>query len=144
MNNLFKNELEELSIIINSKTIIQNILYKLSHDRNVIYFLDNVVENAKKYDGLERMEKYYFNKELTEMYELLNNLIYVLLQESPTKNKTSVEILEPCSVLPDNGGLSLIRKLGYFPLIQLLEEKRTTEKYIDSYNSESNVEFFKK
>jgi hypothetical protein len=143
MHDLFKDEIKQLNTLLNSKNIFQNTMYKLRNDRNVSYFLKNLVENAVNYDSLERMDKYDFNKQLEEMHEILNMIFYTALRTYPTQGKTAEEIMEPCMIFSDHIGLAFIKQFSYFPIIQLLEQKRIKEKLIENEYSDECLKNYK-
>lgn len=136
---MFEKEKEQLSVIINSKSIIQNISYKLSKDKNSIDFFENLITNIKNYWNMdnnvtkERMHNYYFLNDLKEMYKILNFLNQSLRSVDLTKNKTAEEIAKCCSVFPDHIGERIIISLSYLPIINLFYEKIKYLNYVSSY-----------
>jgi hypothetical protein len=142
MNNLFKEEIKSLNIILNKKNVIQNIIYKLRTDKNVGHFIDNLISNSKKYNEMGRMDKYYFNNNLKEFYDILSMLIEILINDSNTKNKSADEIVEPCIIFPDRIGESLMEMIGIFPIIKILEIKRKNTEYFKKLVTDEDLEFF--
>lgn len=142
MNNLFQKETEQLNIINNTKNIIMSILYKLKNDKNVSYFLENLIYHCSNYENLEHMEKYYFEKELEEMNKILSLYIYSLKRNYPTKDCTAEEIIEPCIILNDYYGLSLMRIIGYYPLIKIMQEKVKYLSTIKNHLKQEDLEFY--
>ena len=130
---MFNEDKENLRTIIHSKSVIQNITYKLKNDLNTKSFMDNVVDNIENYDSMERMKKYGFKNDLTEMREVLNLLYRGLQSIENTRNKTAAEIVECCSVFPDTIGERLMKQLAYIPIMDLFYEKILYEEYLKKY-----------
>jgi len=137
MYKIFEKEKEELKTIINTKTILQNIDYKLRNDKNVKLFMENLVENIKTYDDKdmnktdERMHNYYFKKDFEEMFELLLLYKYSFETVSTLKKYKGEDIAKCCNVFPDYIGEHIIRMFAYLPLMELFNKKIKYEDYIN-------------
>lgn len=133
---IFEQEKEKMKCILNAKQIVQNISYKMAHDLNCIAFFENIIENIKKYDSLERMDKIYFSDDLEEM-RLILHLLYQSLQAIPNiKEKTADEIVKCCRTFPDNIGKRIIIQISYLPIMDLFYENFKYIEYI-----KKNVDF---
>lgn len=126
---MFEKEKEKLSAIINSKNVLQNLIYKLTHDLNSKDFFDNVVESVRNYDSLERMKAYDFRNDVKEMREVLHYLYRALQSDYYIKDKSSQELAKCCNVFPDHVGEKTIILLSYIPIIDLFEENLKYEEY---------------
>lgn len=138
ISTIFDEEKEKMRSIINAKQIIENISYKLAHDLNSIAFFNEVVDNIENYSSLERMKKYYFDRNLEEMRDVLHLLYHTLLTNSPIKEKTAEEIVKCCNIFPDNIGKRIIILLSYIPLIDLFYEDLQYHKYFKNYTNLEN------
>ncbi len=133
IDSIFEKEKEQMNVIIQSRYIIQNITYKLTNDKNSISFFDNVIENVRGYESLERMEKYYFENDLKEMRQVLGLLYKSLQTDTYIKNKTAEEMIKCCNVFPDNIGKRTIILISYIPIIELFFEDLLYKEYFKNY-----------
>lgn len=147
IDGVFTKEKEEMRILINAKTYLQNFIYRIRKDENMKKFLSELIDNIKHYDSMERMDKYYFENDFKEVYEVLHILYAGLISDSGIKKKTAVEMIECCSVFPDNIGRETISLLSYIPIIDLFREELSYQeaftKFIDDekeFMGESIVE----
>lgn len=134
---IFNNETQQMKNIINAKNIVQNFSYKIRNDMNSKDFFENVIQKIKNYESLERMEKYYFEKDLIAMREVLHLLYSGLQSIDYIKTKTAQEMIKACNVFPDYIGRRMIMQISYIPLIDLFYEDL---KYKEFINKKTNLE----
>ena len=126
-------ERDHLNILLNKKIVIQNISYKLAHDKNVISFFDSLIGNIKNYNNMDRMERYYFEKDFTEIRKILNLFFDVLFREY---RKIPVEkIIKCCNIFSDNIGKRIVMQISYIPLldgfVHRIHYEKNKKDYID-------------
>lgn len=63
LDTIYTNENKDLRVLINSKSVLQNISYKLANDKNSVDFFENLISNIENYESLERMKKYHFDND---------------------------------------------------------------------------------
>lgn len=108
-------EKDHLNILLNKKNVIQNISYKLAYDKNVISFFDSLIGNIKNYNNMDRMERYYFEKDFTEIRKALKLFFDVLFREY---HEIPIEkIIKCCNVFSDNIGKRIVMQISYIPLL---------------------------
>lgn len=128
---IYNNETQQMKNIINAKSIVQNFSYKIRNDLNSKHFFENIVKNIRNYASLERMEKYYFEKDLIAMREVLHLLYSGLQSIDYIKRKTAQEMIKACNVFPDYIGKRMIMQISYIPLIDLFYEDFKYREFID-------------
>ena len=139
---IFDKENEQLSILFNSKNILQNISYKLENDRNSIYFFENLISNIENYDNLPRMQKYYFDNDFKAMYKTLKMFYRGFQSDIRFKKMDASDMLKCCKAFPDHIGERIIGLISYIPIMDLFYEKL---KYVEFINKKSSsVENMKK
>lgn len=119
----YQEEIDMMRGILNQRQVIQNIYYKLSHDSNLIRYLTQAVNYAKSGGNSEVMgfnDHYFIIKQNDDIMKIIHLLIGSLLEMYI--DKSGEEIAKPCSMFPDNGGNTLLRIVGFIPLLELVSE----------------------
>jgi hypothetical protein len=119
----YQEEVDMMRGIINQRQVIQNTYYKLSHDSNLKRYLTQAVNYAKSGGSREVMgfnDQYFVIKQNDEIMRILHLLVASLLEIYI--DKSGDDIAKPCSMFPDHGGETLLRILGFIPLLELVSE----------------------
>lgn len=142
---VFTQDNDDMRTLINSKSVLQNLSHKLTHDLNSVSFFDKLVYNIYNFDTLEHIQAYHFKKDFKSMHETLH-LFYRGLQSHPhTGSRSSEEMLKPCSIFPDHIGERIIILLSHLPLMELFEAKlRYQEMASQSIDGEAALKAAKK
>jgi hypothetical protein len=119
----YQEEIDMMRGILNQRQVIQNIYYKLSHDSNLSRYLTQAVNYAKSGGNLEVMgfnDHYFIIKQNDNIMKIIHLLIGSLLEMYI--DKSGEEIAKPRSMFPDYGGETLLRIIGFVPLLELVSE----------------------
>jgi len=139
VGDLFKKDYENLTAILNSKQIIQNLSYKLEEDENCKKFFSSVYDKSEKIEELEHMDRWQFIRDIKEMSKILKYLSMAMENEWWLKDKSADDILKCCSVFPDNIGKRILIQMSYIPLLNGMIEKIEYEEFIDKKIDDSEI-----
>lgn len=146
---LYQEEIDMMRGIINQKKVIQNTYHRMSHDSNLNHYLTQAVNYAKSGGSREIMgfnEQYFVIKQNDEVMRLFHLLIASLLEIFI--DKSGDDIAKPCFLFPDHGGETLLRIVGFMPLLELVSEHIKFTELINKHTSldgqNSMVEFQRK
>lgn len=117
----YEQRLDDLITIQNKRSILSNFKYAIKKDEN-IFKLNKLIlslKNADDIDSMERMDKYYFEKNLIGYQEILEKLF--LLSKNQI-NDNAFDLLKSCKVLPDYEGRTLLTILSYLPIVRLINQ----------------------
>jgi len=132
----FEAEKSQMETIINAKTMILNMKYRLCRDKNVSLFIDGLVQNIVEYENLEGMKKYYFDENFKELIEILH-VFYAALQSQECFSKIdSKELARSCHAMPDSGGKETLKLIGLLPIMELFNEKLSYLQAIKFYTKD--------
>lgn len=119
----YQEEIDMLRGIISQKQVIQNTYYRLSHDSNLKRYLTQAVNYAKTGGSRDAMgfnDWCFVIKQNEQVMKILHLLVASLLEIYI--DKSADDIAKPCSMFPDHGGKTLLRILGFMPLLELVSE----------------------
>lgn len=143
---LYQEEIDMMRGIINQKQVIQNTYYRMSHDSNLKRYLTQAVNYALSGGSREVMgfnDQYFVTKQNDEIMRIFHLLIASLLEIYI--DKSGDDIAKPCSMFPDHGGETLLRIIGFIPLLELVSEHIKFSEFINKHTSldgqNSMVEF---
>ena len=134
-------ENDYLSILLNKKVTIQNISYKLEHDKNITSFLNDLIDNIENFNKLDKIEQYYFTKDFKEMRKTLTLLLDVLFREY--KDVPIEKIVKCCNIFPDNIGERIVKQISYIPLLNGFAHTINYYEWEKNLMSEETLNFFK-
>lgn len=132
---IYNTENDSLSILINSKAILQNISHKLANDKNSIEFFATLVSNIENYDSLERMEKYYFENDFRAMFKTLRLFYRGLQSDDYIKAVSSEKLIKCCNVFPDHIGERIVMQISHLPIMELLYEDLKYREFLEKLTS---------
>jgi hypothetical protein len=130
-NRQYQDEIHMMSGIINQRVVIRNTLYRMSRDENLKHYLKQVVSYAKSGGSLKVMgfnNHYLIIKQNDSVMKLFRMFISSLLEMYI--DKSASDIAKPCSILPDSGGETLLRIIGFMPLLEIVSEHVKTSEFL--------------
>lgn len=136
---LFDHEKEQLQILSSHRTVFSNIHYRIKNDENIKKIFKNLKYYIDNYDEMEWGEKFYFNNNFDDVYELLRMFVNYAINDGFFKDKSAEEIIEPCSVLSDSNGISFMKIVGYFSILSIFNKKRLFEQYKSKIFNDSDL-----
>ena len=136
----YREDAGKLQAIINQKQTIQNVLHNIKHDKNIEFYMEELLYFASNPDEIEGREvrAYHFRQNTKEVFKLLVLLQDAMLSSEHIKNKSGAEIAKPCSVFSDYNGKYIMRFFGYFGLIAII---KNVVEYEELIQRKTNIEF---
>jgi hypothetical protein len=133
---LYEEEMDMMRGIINQSQVIQNTYYKMSHDANLKRYLTQAVNYAKSGGSREIMgfnDQYFVIKQNDDIMRIFHLLVESLLEIYISKSADN--IAKPCSMFPDHGGETLLRVIGFMPLLELVSEHIKFSNFIKKHTT---------
>jgi hypothetical protein len=131
---LYQEEVNMMRGIINQRQVIQNTYYRMNNDANLKRYLTQAVNYAKSGGSREVMgfnDQYFIIKQNDAIMSLFHLLIASLLEIYI--DKSGADIAKPCKMFPDHGGETLLRLIGFIPLLELVSEHVKFSNLIDKH-----------
>lgn len=135
----YQKEVDMMRGIINKAQVVTNTYYKLSNDANIKRYLEQAVNYAKSGGSRDKMgfnDHYFVIKQNDEVMRILGLLVSTLLEIYI--DKSGEELAEPRSIFPDHGGETLLRILGFMPLLQIVSEHVKFSEYLKLHYSDED------
>lgn len=135
-NRLYQEEMDMMRGIIAQQRVIQNTYYRMSHDSNLKQYLTQAVNYAKSGGSREFMgfnEHYFVIKQNDDVMKIFHLLVASML--AIFIDKSGDDIAKPCAIFPDYGGETLLRILGFMPLLELVSEHIKFSEFIKKHTS---------
>jgi hypothetical protein len=137
----YSNEIQTIRGILNSKVVVQNTYYKLFNDANLHRYFRLALKYAK-HGGSERElgfnDHYFLRKESRNVMQVLNLFLQLML--SQYIEETSNDLEKPRKVFPDSGGQTVLKLLGFMPLLELVYQHINYQETIKNYMSDSDTD----
>jgi hypothetical protein len=133
---LYQKEIDMMHGLLNQKQTIQNTYHTMSHDENLKRYLKQAVNYAKSGGSREDMgfhDHYFIIKQNEDIMIVFNLLVASLL--AVYIDKSGEDIAEPCVMFPDQGGETLLRLIGFIPLLKLVSEHVKFTEFIKKHTS---------
>jgi hypothetical protein len=137
----YKTEMLVMQSMMNERTAIMNIFYKIRNDENIKKFLKVLPDYVINEDNLSWNEKYTFEKNVEDVFRLIDIFIQTLMTIDRTKDKTAKEIAKHCNIFSDSIGELMMYVISYFPLMQLINTKLLYENHFKRHidNEEDSI-----
>jgi hypothetical protein len=120
---LYQKDIDMMRAIINQKQVIQNTYHRMSHDENLKRYLKLAVHYAKSGGSRDVMgfnDHYFITRHNDDIMTVFRLFVATLLEIHI--DKSGQDIARPRSMFPDHGGETLIRLMGFMPLLELVSE----------------------
>ena len=133
-NLLYQKEEDMMLGLLNTRSSISSTYRKLSSDANFKRYLKESVNYAKSGGSRDAMgfnSWYFVTKENERVMRIVNLLMHSTLKSFI--EKSGEQLSKPCSVFPDSGGSTLMRIMGFLPLLKLVSEHINFSKFTNQH-----------
>lgn len=125
--------------VLDPRGTVSDISYKLLHDHNVMAYLRHAVTYARvggDRDAMSWNAYYLVTSEADNIMRLMHLFINTLLHRHEDEGVDSDTLAQPRRLYPDSTGESILRLLGFMPLLELIHEHIAYHDLVSQYDSD--------